>query len=175
MVFPYIIVYVDDLNFIGTPEELTKTTSYLKKEFKMKDIGKTKFCLDLHIKHFREGIFLHQKMYTKRILKHFYMDKAHQLTSWMVVRSLDVKKDHFRLPEEGEELLNFKVPYLSAIGVLTYLVNCTRSDIAFSVNLLARYNLPQLEGIRMVSNTYFAIYIEQLIWFILHPKNRSHL
>ena len=101
------------MNFIGTPEELIKTTSYLKKEFEMKDLGKTKFCLDLHIEHFREGIFIHQKMYTKRILKRFYIDKAHPLISSMVVRSLNVKKDkdHFRHPEEGEELFGPEVPY----------------------------------------------------------------
>ena len=33
-----------------------------------------------------------------------------------------------------------EVPYLSAIGALMYLVNYTRPDIAFSVNLLARYS-----------------------------------
>ena len=30
-----IAVYVDDLNLIGTPEELTKAANYLKKEFEM--------------------------------------------------------------------------------------------------------------------------------------------
>ena len=58
----------------------------------------------------------------------------------MIVRSLDVNKDTFRLKEENEKLLGPKVPYLSAIGALIYLVNCTRPDIAFSVNLLARYS-----------------------------------
>ena len=33
-----------------------------------------------------------------------------------------------------------EVPYLSAIGVLMYLANSTRSDIVFSINLLARYS-----------------------------------
>ena len=47
MGFSIITVYVDDLNLIGTHEELIRTTKYLKKEFKMKDLGKTKFCLDL--------------------------------------------------------------------------------------------------------------------------------
>ena len=45
--FAIIVVYVDDLNLIGTPEELIKTTNYLKKEFEMKDLGKTRYCLDL--------------------------------------------------------------------------------------------------------------------------------
>ena len=43
--FAIIIVYVDNLNLVGTHEELTRTTNYLKKEFEMKDLGKTKFCL----------------------------------------------------------------------------------------------------------------------------------
>ncbi|WJZ98775.1 hypothetical protein VitviT2T_017282 [Vitis vinifera] len=58
----------------------------------------------------------------------------------MVVRSLDVKNDPFRPCEKDEELLGPEVPYLSAIGALMYLANCTRPDIAFSVNLLARYS-----------------------------------
>ena len=37
----------DDLNLVGTLEELTRTKNYLKKEFELKDFGKTKFCLDL--------------------------------------------------------------------------------------------------------------------------------
>ena len=45
--FAIIAVYVDDLNIIGTPEELTETATYLKNEFEMKDLGKTKFYLGL--------------------------------------------------------------------------------------------------------------------------------
>ena len=43
-----IAVYVDDLNLIGTPEELIKTANnYLKKKFEMKGLGKTRYCLGL--------------------------------------------------------------------------------------------------------------------------------
>ncbi|XP_020240725.1 trihelix transcription factor GT-3b-like [Asparagus officinalis] len=58
----------------------------------------------------------------------------------MVVRSLEVDKDPFRPKEDNEEMLGPEVPYLSTIGVLLYLANCTRPDIAFAVNLLARYS-----------------------------------
>jgi hypothetical protein len=68
------------------------------------------------------------------------MEKAHPLSTLMVVRSLDVKNDPFRPREDSEEILGHEVPYLSAIGALMYLANCTRPDIAFPVNLLARYN-----------------------------------
>ena len=86
--FTIIIVYVDGLNLVGTPKELTRTTKYLKKEFKVKDLRKTKFCLDLQIEHFPIGVLVHQSTYTKKILKCFYMDKAHPLSSSMVVCSL---------------------------------------------------------------------------------------
>ena len=138
--FAIIVVYVDDLNLVGTPEELIKIAEYLKKEFEMKDLGKTKFCIGLQIEHFPNGVLVHQSTYIKKILKRFNMDKAHPLSSPMVVRSLDVKKDSFRPYEKGEELLGHEVPYLSAIGALMYLANCTRPDISFSVNLLARYS-----------------------------------
>ena len=49
-------------------------------------------------------------------------------------------KDLFRPKEENEELLSPEVLYLSTIGALIYLANYTRLDIAFSVNLLARYS-----------------------------------
>ena len=38
-----IAVYVDDLNIIGTPEELQKAANFLKLEFEMKDLGRTRF------------------------------------------------------------------------------------------------------------------------------------
>jgi len=40
--------------------------------------------------------------------------------------------------ENDEYLLDPEVPYLSVIGTLMYLVNYTRPDIAFTVNLLSK-------------------------------------
>ena len=47
---------------------------------------------------------------------------------------------HFVLAKKDEELFGHEVPYLSAIGELIYLANCIRPNIAFSINLLARYS-----------------------------------
>ena len=107
--FAIIFVYVYDLNHIGTPEELTRTKNYLKREFEIKDLIKTKFCLRLQIEHFPTGILVHQSAYTKKILKFFYMNEAHPLTSPMVVRSLDVRKDPFRPCEKDEELVTPRI------------------------------------------------------------------
>jgi hypothetical protein len=57
--FVIIVVYVDDLNIIETHEEIPKIVNYLKKEFKMKDLGKTKFYLDLQIEHLADRILIH--------------------------------------------------------------------------------------------------------------------
>ena len=106
----------------------------------MKYLGKTKYYLGLQIKHKSNGILIHQSTDVKKVLKQFNMDKAHPLSSPMIVRSLDAKKDPFRPKEENEALLGLEVPYLSAIGALLYLAQCTRPYIAFSVNLLARFS-----------------------------------
>ena len=58
----------------------------------------------------------------------------------MIVRSLNVKNDSFRPRKDNEEVLGPEVPYKSAIGALMYLANCTRSDIAFTTNLLVRFS-----------------------------------
>ncbi|XP_070669152.1 secreted RxLR effector protein 161-like [Malus domestica] len=58
----------------------------------------------------------------------------------MVVRTLDAKRDPFRPNEDKEEILEPEVPYLSAIGALLYLAQCTKPDISFAMNLLARYS-----------------------------------
>ena len=58
----------------------------------------------------------------------------------MIERSLQQDKDPFRSKEEGEAILGPEFPYLSAVGALMYLANCTQPNIAFAVNLLARYS-----------------------------------
>ena len=93
--FVVLAIYVDDINLIGTPIELQKAIDYLKNEFEMKDLGRTKLCLGLQIEHLTNGIFVHQSAYTEKVLKRFCMDEAHPLSTPMVVRSLDVNEDPF--------------------------------------------------------------------------------
>jgi hypothetical protein len=106
----------------------------------MKDLGVTKLCLSLQIEHFHNDIFVHQSNYIQKMLKHFNMDKIHPLSTLMVVRSLDVKKDTYLPRKNNEKTFGPEVPYLSVIGALMYLASNTRPDIIFSVNVLARYS-----------------------------------
>jgi hypothetical protein len=69
------------------------------------------------------------------------MDKAYPSKTPMVIRALEKDTDLFQPHQEGEEVLGSEYPYLSAIRALMYLANNTRPDIAFIVNLLARYSV----------------------------------
>ncbi|KAK4406308.1 Retrovirus-related Pol polyprotein from transposon TNT 1-94 [Sesamum angolense] len=123
--FVIIALYVDDLNIIGSPEEIRQAADYLKSEFKMKDLSTTKYYLGLQFEHTKSGIFIHQSNYIEKVLKRFHMNNAHPLSTPMVVRSLDVNKDPFRPPAYNDEILGPEVPYLSVIGALMYLANNT--------------------------------------------------
>ncbi|KAL0290454.1 UNVERIFIED_CONTAM: hypothetical protein Sangu_2573000 [Sesamum angustifolium] len=108
------------LSSIGSPKEIRQVADYLNSEFEMKDLGTTKYCLDLKFEHTKGGIFIHQSNYIEKVLKRF-----HRLSTPMVVRLLDVNKDPFCPPAHNDEILGPKVPYLSAIGALMYLANNT--------------------------------------------------
>lgn len=62
------------------------------------------------------------------------MDKSHPLSTPMVVRPLDVNKDPFRPWEKDEELLDPKVPYLSAIRALKCILLVTY-DLIYQVTV----------------------------------------
>jgi hypothetical protein len=127
--FCIISVYIDDLNIIGHAKDIDEAHNHQKKEFKMKDLDKTKFCLSLQIEHLQTSILIHQSAYAKILLEKFNMDKAYPQRTPMIVHALQKDKDPFRLIQEGEEVLGAEYPYLSAIGALMYLANNTRPTL----------------------------------------------
>jgi hypothetical protein len=61
--FCIISVYVNDLNIIGRTKDIDEAHNHLKKEFEMKDLDKTKFCLGLQIEHLYTDILVQQSTY----------------------------------------------------------------------------------------------------------------
>jgi len=55
--FAIIIVYVNDINIVGTPNEFTKAIDCLKKEFDIRILKRKNFCLRLHIEYLNKGVF----------------------------------------------------------------------------------------------------------------------
>ena len=88
----------------------------------MKYLGKTKFCLGLQIEHFPTGVLVHQLAYTKKKLKRFYIDKAHLLSSSMIVRLIKVKKTHFVLVKRVKNYLVMKYHILTLLVHLCILL-----------------------------------------------------
>ena len=129
----YLSLYLYE-NIVGTPNEFTKTIDCLKKEFAMKDLGSTKFCLRLQIEYLNTSFFVHIKVYIMKVLKRFYMDLYHFCTS--IVRLLNVDKCPFK-PRNDKELLSQEIPYFIVIRALIYFAYYTRLDIVFAVNLLS--------------------------------------
>ncbi|KAM1230532.1 hypothetical protein ACFX2G_041574 [Malus domestica] len=138
--FVIVVVYIYDMNLIRTLEEFERIATHLKSKFEIKNLGKTRYCLSLEIKHRSDGILVHQSNHSQKVLRLFNKDKAKPSSTSMIVQLLKAKRDPFRPNEYNEEILEPKVPYLSAIGALLYLAQCTRPDISFDVNLLARYS-----------------------------------
>lgn len=98
------------MNIIGTLDEMRETTSYLKSEFEIKDLGKTRFCLGIELEHRTSGILIHQSTYVHKILRQFNMDTVHPASTPMIGRSLDVNKDPFRPKQDDEEVLGAETP-----------------------------------------------------------------
>jgi hypothetical protein len=73
--FCIISVYVDDLKIIGHTNDIDEAHNHLKKEFKMKDLGRTKFYLVLQIEHLQTGILVHQSAYVQKILENLIWTK----------------------------------------------------------------------------------------------------
>ncbi|KAM1171717.1 hypothetical protein ACFX2G_022394 [Malus domestica] len=89
--FAIVAVYVDEMNLIGTLEDLARTATHLKSEFEMKNLRKTQYYLGLEIEHRSNGIVVHQTNYIQKVLRRFNKDKAKPSSTHMVVRSLDAK------------------------------------------------------------------------------------
>jgi hypothetical protein len=137
--FVTIVVYVDDLNIIGTSDLCQYAQDILIKHFDMKFLGPTTYCLGLQVFHHPSGgILLHQKAYTQKVLRMFHMDQSNSLAAPTIGRS-NTNDDPYQPREEEEEIVD-KSKYLTAVGALTYLTTDTRPDIAFATSILARYS-----------------------------------
>ena len=105
------------------------------------------------------------------------MDKSFLLSTPIVVHSLDISIyiyiNPFRPKGDNKELFALEEPYLSAIRSLMYLTNCTKPNIAFANNLLARHSFVPTKGIRGVLNTlhYLKITVDLVTFCIVQIRH----
>jgi len=131
------IIWVDDVLWIGTPEDITNAKHELGQRFPLKDLGIAHFFLGMKIvrQAQQRKIILSQDQYIETILQRFGFDNAHTVSTPMEpgVQLLPVSP----IPEEekADETL-----YRSILGSIMYLMLCTRPDLAFAVGALSKFS-----------------------------------
>ncbi|XP_059310302.1 uncharacterized protein LOC132061519 [Lycium ferocissimum] len=144
--FIILAVYVNDINLIRTLEELQKAIEYLKKEFEMKDLGKTKLCLGLQVEHLADGIFIHQSAYTEKVLNILHGQCA------------SIKYSNGR----NEERFGPEVPYLRVIDALMYLANA--SSLSLQILLVKQMQVIYLIRIKLDLKQAICLHAEVLLY-----------
>ena len=75
-------VYVDDIIFESTNEELCETfVEIMKSEFEISMMGVLNYFLGLQVKQLKDDIFLNQAKYCKDLLRKFEMDKCKSIST----------------------------------------------------------------------------------------------
>ena len=129
-----LFVWVDDIIVIGPKkEELLKM---IKKDFKIKDLGKAQHVLGMKITHNKNGsIRIDQEHYVKALLEKYNMSDAKIFGTPM--------QSNIKLGKStDDEIIGFKntgEEFRAAIGCLNYLSQCTRPDITYTVGILSQF------------------------------------
>ncbi|KAK9942775.1 hypothetical protein M0R45_008423 [Rubus argutus] len=120
----------DDMLIIGSNNEMIKTTKkILTGRFDMKDMGVADVILGIKISKTSEGLVLSQSHYIEKIISKFGNYDNPAKTPYDINLHL-TKNTGIGISQ---------IEYARIIGSLMYLTNCTRPDLAHSVNRLSRY------------------------------------
>jgi hypothetical protein len=133
-----VLVYVDDLIIIGDcKKEILLIKQNLSVHFQMKELGQLKHFLGLEIDYTDEGLVLHQKRYSKDLLKKFGMFNCKPISTPM-------KANAIVCALEGKDLEDATM-YRQLVDSLIYLT-LSRPDICHVVSVMSRYmqNLKKL-------------------------------
>ncbi|CAI5460251.1 unnamed protein product [Closterium sp. Yama58-4] len=125
----YILVYVDDLVFaIADTEALAQVKSELQKRHTCTDLGELRSYLGLQIT-------LTQSHMVQQVLQRFGF-------TWSSAQATPLATGHTLSAPPSDESVEPSGPYPELVGCLMYLMTCTRPDLAYPLDLLARYVAP---------------------------------
>lgn len=130
-----VFIHVDDLCIMG--RETDRLKAAINQRFVMEDLGDCVFFLGMRIVRDRKArtISLHQDKYILSILNEYGMTDCCPSSTPMIPNS------HLT-PASASELEEFKSSgenYRRAVGLLNYLVLCTRPDLSFVASQLAQF------------------------------------
>ncbi|CAI7825691.1 unnamed protein product [Closterium sp. NIES-53] len=131
----YVLVYVDDLVFAtADTEALAHVKSELQKRHTCTDLGELTSYLGLWITRDRaqRTIMLTQSHMVQQVLQRFNF-------TYSSPHSTPLPTGHLLSAPPSDKSVEPSGPYPELVGCLTYLMSCTRPDLAYPLSLLARY------------------------------------
>lgn len=134
-------VYVDDIPAAfdeADRDEWEGIKRQFADKYKIKFLGEADWMLNMRIRRDRPRrlLWLDQQSYVASMLEEFQLDEARAVGHPGAQEELTAAG----CPSTAEEAEQMKkVPYRRVIGLLTYLANCTRPDIAHAVNSAAQF------------------------------------
>jgi len=131
--------YVDDLLVVGTDRDIGKFATSLGETFDLQYQGELSYYLGIQFHKTNDGsIFIYQKKYISEIEDRFskHLEGTYPRRIPMQANDKDVL---IKRRDDEAELDQEEYPYRELIGCLMYASVCTRPDISFAVNVLARF------------------------------------
>lgn len=134
------VIYVDDILIIGAKKsDLDQATSVLSRSFHMKNLKEPKIFLGMTLECKSGRIKLSAKDTIERILGNLDVDLPRKPLGTPIPLSYDLKGEDTPLLDSIRHS-----EYRSVVGMLLYICNTVRFDIAYHVSVLARYvNAPR--------------------------------
>ncbi|CAI7792833.1 unnamed protein product, partial [Closterium sp. NIES-53] len=134
----YVLLYVDDLVFAtADTEALAHVKSELQKRHTCTDLGELTSYLGLRITRVtaQRTITLTQSHMVQQVRQRFGF-------TYSSPESTPLPTSHLLSAPPSGESVEPSGPYPELVGCLMYLMTCTRPDLAYPLNLLARYVAP---------------------------------
>ena len=125
--------------FIGNGKRMiSDLKSQLAAQFEMKDLGAARYILGIEINRDRASkkLWMSQRKYVNSVLEKFSMIACRQVVVPMLHETKLSNEDCPKSPTKMEDMS--RVPYVSVVGDLIYVMICTRPNIAQAVGVLCR-------------------------------------
>jgi len=136
------LVYVDDITFAGSTEDVDLAVSEIKEDLVIDERGDMTdgMWLGVHVTRNRANgkIILDQHLYINEFLTRFHMDNAHT-SKLPMSTTIELSEDDCPAPGSAEQKEMLEIPYREAVGTLLYLAQGTRPDIQYAVGRMAQF------------------------------------